>query len=229
MLLDTVSIGDRLEISLNRDGGLDKSYVSQVEEIIDESELLIHMPISYGQLVRLSLSSNYSLLFFTERGMTRYDAKIIEYTKENGLNFMRVKLLNEGERIQRREFFRYLCLLPLKFTINLDDNKEKEDNKDSEKEEYKPMDGIIKDLSAGGIRFSSNESVEEGMELECSLLLRDDHLKTTGLVLHKQFFPKSNSKYQYRVQFTEITSAEQERIAQYIFNEQKRDQSRGLR
>lgn len=216
MLIDNIKIGDRIEINLLRDNRLGKVYISQVEEILSENEVLIHVPISYGQLVKLSLREKYSMLFFTEKGMVRFDSEIISYTKENEFNFMQVRLISEGERIQRREFFRFSCLLPMKFA-----------KIDGEIDENiitnKPIvDGIIKDLGGGGIRFVSNESIEEGKKIKSIIMLGDECLVVLGKVLHKQFFPKSNFKYQYRIEFFGMQEAEQEKVIQYIFNEQRK-------
>ncbi|MDR2904150.1 MAG: flagellar brake protein, partial [Clostridiales bacterium] len=121
MLFSNIKVGDRLEIAQLREHKLEKTYVSQVEHVLLEDEIVVHVPISYGQIVKLSLKERYSLLFFTERGMIRFDAEIMGYSKEQDLHFMTVKLLSEGERIQRREFFRFNCLLPIKFAVIHDD------------------------------------------------------------------------------------------------------------
>ena len=214
MLFNTIKIGDRLEITILKDHKTNKSYVSQVEDVIDENEVMIHVPISYGQLVKLSTREEYSILFFTEKGMARFDAEITEYVKENEFNFMKVKLLTDGERIQRREFFRFNCLLPLKF-----DALEESINNN---EKHILHDGIIKDLGGGGVRFVSNESVIDKGRMRCVIMLDDECLVLIGKVLHKQHFPKSNYKYQYRIQFVGISQGDQEKIVQYIFNEQRK-------
>jgi len=212
---NNIKIGDRLEITLLRDK-MGKSYVSQVEEVLGEDEVVVHVPISYGQLVKLSSREKYNMLFFTEKGMVEFDAEITEYTKESEFNFMHIKLLSEGRRIQRREFFRFTCLLPLKFAKITDSYH------DEQLEQVVLYDGIIKDLGGGGIRFVSNESVDEKGRMKCVFMLGDECLVVIGKVLHKQFYPKSNYKYQYRIEFVGISLPEQEKIVQYIFNEQRK-------
>lgn len=216
MLFGNIKIGDRLEITQLQERKLDRSYVSQVEDVISEDEIVIHVPISYGQLVKLSMNKKYSMLFFSEKGMIRFDAEITGYTKENGFHFMRAKMLSKGERIQRRDFFRFNCLLPLKFSII------EESASEDEFENTDINDAIIKDIGGGGLRFVTNESIGENGKIKCIIMLGDDYFVISGKVLHKQYFPKSNYKYQYRVQFVNILEYEQERIIQYIFNEQRR-------
>lgn len=216
MLRSNIEIGDRLEISQSRECKLEKTYLSQVEKIISADEIVVHVPISYGQLVRLSMKEQYSMLFFTERGLTSFDAKIIGYSRECDLQFMTVRLLSEGERIQRREFFRFDCLLPIKFSLIGQAKKEEESD------DVKFSDGVIKDIGGGGIRFASNESVEEKERLKCVIMLKDDCFVLIGKILYKQYYPESAYKYQYRAQFVGILASEQEKIVQYIFSEQRK-------
>lgn len=221
MLFSNIKIGDRLEITLLQDRKSGRSYVSQVEDVIGGDEIVIHVPISYGQLVKLSMREWYSMLFFTEKGMIRFDAEITGYSKENEFHFMRVKLLSKGERIQRRDFFRFNCLLPLKFSII------EESESEDEAENTDINDAIIKDIGGGGLRFVTNESIGDKGKIKCVMMLGDDCFVISGKVLHKQYFPKSNYKYQYRVQFVNILELEQERIIQYIFNEQRKMMQKG--
>ncbi len=217
MLFDNIQIGDRLEISLVHErSSLSKTHVSQVEEILGENRLLIHVPISYGQLVRLNTNERFYMLFFTDKGMIRFEGEINSFSNEGDLHFMNITLLTDGERIQRREFFRFTCLLPIKFSII------EEYGATTEADPRTLYDGIVKDLGGGGIRFVSNRDVSEKSQIKCILMLGDDCLILMGKVLHRQFFPKSNYKYQYRVEFVGTILTEQEKIIQYIFNEQRK-------
>lgn len=215
-MFNNIKIGDRLEISLLKDRKIGKVHVSQVEEILSNNNLLIHMPISYGQLVKLSTKERYGMLFFTDRGMINFEAEITGFKKEAEFSYMVVHIISEGERMQRREFFRFSSLLPLKFVV-IDENPKKD-----VPQEETLLDGIVKDLGGGGIRFVTNESLDEKVMVKCVLMLNDNCLITVGKVLHKQCFPKANYKYQYRIEFAGISPSEQEQIIQYIFNEQRK-------
>lgn len=216
-MFNNIKIGDRLEITLLKDRKIGKVHVSQVEEIMPNNNLLVHMPISYGQLVKLSTKERYGMLFFTDKGMINFEAEIIGFKKETEFSYMIVHISSEGERMQRREFFRFASLLPVKFAVINDENAE--EAKISEETLY---DGIVKDLGGGGIRFVTNESFDEKIKVKCVLMLGDNCLITVGKVLHKQCFPKANYKYQYRIEFVGISPPEQEEIIQYIFNEQRK-------
>ena len=213
MLVDYITIGTKLEITLFRDKelgfGVAHSHVSQVEEVVSENVLIIHMPIAYGQYIRLSTKEKYSLLFFTSKGIVRFDAKIIEHIKVDDFNYMKVSLLSGGEKVQRRDFFRFPCLLPVKLTAAAGNEQE-------------VFDGIIKDLGGGGIRFVSNHLFSQGDRICCMMMLNDECLIEEGMLLSKEVFPEETYRFQYRVKFAKIREAEQEKIIQYIFYEQRK-------
>lgn len=218
MLSENIKVGDRLEIVLKRDEARGKPYVSQVENILDKDHLMVLVPISYGQIVRIPVGDMYSCLFITDKGMIRFDTAIQEIIKEDGFNLMKIKLLSEGEKMQRREFFRFTCLLPLKYTVINDAG--------GQETPQAMHEGIIKDVGGGGIRFVSNEHIEEGAKIKCLILLNEDYFIIIGMVLHRQSFPKSVYKYQYRAAFIDILPNEQERIVQFIFSEQRKNLAR---
>ncbi|MDR1532723.1 MAG: flagellar brake protein [Clostridiales bacterium] len=215
-MFGSIKVGDRLEISLKRDKDTGKAYVSQVEKILGKNQLLAQVPISYGQLVRLSVSDYYSCLFFTESGMLIFDATIMGYITEEGSNFMTLALKTTGEKVQRREFFRFMCLLPIKFSVVQDPGTPGEPSNAIH-------EGVIKDLGGGGVRFVSNGVISEGAKIKCVVLLNGEYFVAVAKILYKQVFPKSIYKYQYRGMFIGLLPSEQERIVQFIFNEQRKN------
>lgn len=217
-MIRSLVAGNRLEISLLSDKKATHAYVSQVEEVMDASHVKVHMPISYGELMRLDKNVDYSALFFTDRGMLRFDCQVVEYSKDGDFHFLILEMRSEGERIQRRDFFRYEVMLPLKFALLDEESLHKLDSIHIEYE-----DGVVQDIGGGGIRFVSNVLLEEDDLIRIVLLLNNETIVVLGRILHRQYFPKSNYKYQYRVIFVGEFLAEQTKIVQYIFNEQRKE------
>ncbi len=211
-MVDMISVGDRVEITFKRDKNHQKTYVSMIEHVINEKQLMMHMPISYGKIIKLPTGEEYEITVYTDSGMILFDANIDSYTKEDGFNYMVMNLLTAGEKKQRRDFFRFDCLLPLQFTYY-----------DADNVESGKCQGIVKDIGGGGLRFVSNEDLPEGKhKFKGIVMLKDDFVITTGDILFKQVFPKSNYKFQYRVKFSGLTQDEREKIIKYIFDEQRR-------
>ena len=214
MLHDSIKAGDRLEISQAGDADARKVYISVVEEIIDMTTLTAHLPIEYGKLVKLDQSAVYPVLFFTEKGMLQFSVSIVEYLKTDGFSLMKLNLISEGERMQRRSFFRLNCVMPFKFSV-LCNGAEETDGRF-------PYEGVIKDIGGGGVRFITNNEISESANINCALVIENDEIVSQGKVLHKQHFPKSNYAYQYRVQFMGMNHYDQERIVQFVYNEQRK-------
>jgi len=216
MLSDSIRIGDRVEIQQSKENDRPKKHISQVENILAADRFVLHVPISYGQLVELSKAYTYRFVFFTEKGISRFSGHIEDSKEEDGFALMIIKLAGEGEKLQRRDFFRLDCILPMKFSMM--DKKSMDAPDDAE-----VFQGIVKDIGGGGLSFLSNESLEEDDIAKLIIKLDDDILVAIGEILHKQYFPKSNYKYQYRAGFIGIRPSEQEKIVQFIFERQKRD------
>ncbi len=225
MLIQSIKPGDRVEITLPQDKEDYNTYKSQVESILQDSRVIIMVPIYYGKLVKLKLGKGYDLLFFTNNGMVRFDATILKYVKQGDFYFMIVNLDSEGEKIQRREFFRFPCIMPMKFSVLGTAEKILEtDSKDKEQTGKNASfhDAIIKDISGGGLKFVTNVKVEDKYLIRSILILDGEALVTIAKVLDSIYLPKLKLNYQYRCNFIGILPTEQDRIVQYIYNAQRK-------
>lgn len=209
-----------MEIELKRNERRGKVYVSQVENILDGNTVTAYLPVSYGHVVNLPAEAEYVFLFFTEAGLLRFEGRIIGKFEEDGLSFMEIRLSLGGEKIQRRNYYRFPCLLPMKFTLVEEGHILTEYTEDEANE--KMHNAIAKDLGGGGIRFIANADISEKNYLKCIIKLDDDYLIILGKVLQKYYFPKSNYRYQYRAGFVGILPEQRENIIRFIFKEQKK-------
>ena len=211
--LKNIQTGNRVEITLEGSSGKKVTYTSLVEENYNDGRLLLYIPMMYGKIIKLPVDEEYSFSFVTETGILKYNAIIKEYVYLDDFNFMVVEVKDELEKVQRREFFRFDCVLPLKF-IKLSDDLTEESNEGF-------FEGTVKDLGEGGIRFLSNEELKIGDKVKFLITLNYKCAVASGEIMHKQEYPKSNFKYQYRTQFFDLNAEEREKIIDYIFFEQR--------
>lgn len=219
-IIDNLSVGNKVEISLSRSAdekSVDKAYVSVIEDIFENNQILMYVPISYGSLVRLDTGKTYSMLFITDKGMFKFDANIIKYINEGLFNFMLVELISEGEKVQRREFFRYRCRIPFKFEKMSDEPAGEDIDKD-----LILSYGIIEDMGGGGIRFVSNEELNEQEKVKCLIVLGESYVICIGKVLDKEKSLNPAYKNQYRVEFLNMKASDKDIIVKYIFSEQRK-------
>lgn len=216
----TFKPGDRVEIHVgSQETDSAKTYISQIHEIEDSGVLLVYTPIYRGRLVALEMAK-YALLFMFDNHLVSFNASASVRIKKEGFNVVRFQLLDEGKRVQRRQFYRFDCVLPMKFSPIY--------KKPSPTQSSPMIDGVVRDISGGGMRFVSNESLELGDNLKCILILGREYIIVIGNVLRKDYVEgeKPPYKFEYRLIFAGILPDEQEKIVQFIFQEQRRQLKR---
>ncbi|MCL2415183.1 MAG: PilZ domain-containing protein [Defluviitaleaceae bacterium] len=220
MSFENIGIGDRIDITIIRSGKAGRTYITQVADILDYDQrvLLAYVPILRGRIVRLDESKDYSVIVYTPRGMFKFDSNLSGYMKEGDMYFIALNLSQRVEKVQRREFFRFSCFMAMKFSV-IDPSK----HDSTTNVDYSSLhDGIIRDIGGGGLRFISNQDIDEKHQIYCIIMLDNKWMMANGRVLSKQYSPKFNFKYQYRAEFTDITPTEQEEIVNFVFKEQRK-------
>ena len=220
MLYEYARVGDRLEIHHKFEKKPLKAYVSQIQDILQANHYVAFAPMEYGNIVKLPTGDDCAVIMFTDKGIIKCAASVVKNVVKDDVYYIILKMTDEGEKIQRRDFYRFDCILDFTFGVVESEALKGEESKINMEECH--MKGIIKDLGGGGIRFVSNDDIPEKVDICCVIPLKDDVILPIGTVLHKQHFPKSNYIYQYRAQFFGMPQSEQEKIVQYIFNEQRR-------
>jgi c-di-GMP-binding flagellar brake protein YcgR len=220
MLIDAIKTGDRIDISLETliskiDWG--KAYVSRVEAVVNKNKILIHVPIIRGAPVRIPVGSSCVVRFSTERGMLRFDVKINEYLIEEKFLLVSIKLTSEGEKVQRRDFFRFNCSIPILY-FPLNDN--------GETDEKSPKEGVIRDIGGGGMRMLSRDIIPDNTIIRAMLQLDSESIMIFGQVLRREELPNAMISHQYRIKFAAMSTLDQDKIIQYIYNQQRKNLQR---
>ena len=221
--MHNIKEGDRLEMRFKGDGSVSKIFLSQVVEY-ENNTVVVHTPISYGKHVVLPKSAPCSLLFFQDEGMLSFTASVVGSYVKNDLSLTKLMLTSEPEKMQRREFFRFECALPIRFSVINSKPSEATSGEPAETGmSAQPLhEGVIKDLGGGGLRFVTNAEVDKGDNLKCLLMLEREYIVVIGKILQKHSFPKSPFKFQYRIIFIGILPEEKDKIIQYVFNQQRK-------
>ncbi len=252
MANNVIQIGNKIEMravsnrSLTRELTGEEIYISQFLQWTDLNVAAIAVPTYKGHLVPLRVDDIYELQFFTGRGLYRCRGKVLKRTKTgNNIAVAEVKFISAMEKFQRRQYYRMQCILPMKYAVLTDVQKDLYKEKKrclsleqklsiEEKLENQQMEFIkatVLDISGGGIRFNSALQQEMG-----DVLLLQPELPETvkkkipflfGRVILSHRIPnKEPVMYDNRIEFVEISSSEQETIVTYIFKEEREKRKR---
>lgn len=229
MNFDAIRTEDKVDITDINDTSL--GGVSRVFDILDieQKMLLIHAPMSGKNVFNLDAGSSYTISVYNSTTKLKhiFNCIFVQYMKKEDTTYAAVRILDEGERVQRRSFFRFSCALGMKFSVlDYGDNQAAKMLHDAGYTER--YDAVIRDIGGGGIRFITNHDINEKYDIQCHILLANSSIMIKGKILNKQFMPKSSFKFQYRLEFLNVSQKLQDRIVDYIFMEQRKQKRTAL-
>lgn len=196
MVTDLLQIGNKIDIcaldkseARRNDNGKIPILTSHLEDVEENGELVIQMPVYKGKIILLSLGARYEMMFYTRRGLYRGVCQVTDRYKEDNLFMVRVVLKSGLNKFQRREYFRLECILGMQAyelereeALKLDGAALEERVKDPEvimTEE----NAVIVDISGGGIRFITEKKHEEGDCLVVRTALKNENIDQMLLIV----------------------------------------------
>ena len=221
MIFDLLAAGNRVEMKNPKNPNV--VYISKVMDVLDKTEqtLSIYIPMLAGQNMPMRDHETYEIVIFAAHNLVKFKCVFEGYLKEKLNFFVVVKLVDEGAKIQRREFFRFTCMLAMKFSIM--DYGDNEAAKLLHTQGYaEKHDAVVRDIGGGGIRFITNKDMTLKHPVQCIIMLGSSTMMVQVRLLEKQYMPKSSLKFQYRALFLDLSPGTQEEIVNYIFTEQRR-------
>lgn len=242
---EIIRVGDKIEIRVAQEveqafktRETVRMYKSQVLDIKENGDLQIAMPTEGGKLTLLSLSLRYEFIFYSRGGLYRAAGRIRERYKKDNIYMLDIELKSDLEKFQRREYFRYPCIMEFlyyKIPKEAEELESLQDIHDMIRDDYLAGNttlGKIMDLSGGGIRFSTGEKLEVGTALLLELHLKNESIdKRYNLVAeviscHKME-NRRDTKFEARAKFFIKDDRIREEIIHYIFEEERKTRQRG--
>ncbi len=216
-----VNIGEKIEVvvqeRLNAD---EKACFSMLQDVPQDDELWITMPMLKGEPVVLSIGQRVRINFFRERGKFYFDAEVIDRERTDTVHLIRLKQVSPIHRLQRRNFYRLKINLPVGFQVI---------KEGSDQGEVNYLKAYTADISGGGMRLLTDEKLEPGQQLKCRIPLGEkDFLELKGLVVRVVPCVERNYKFEVGVKFVDILEVEQDRLIGFIFQQQRRLKAKGL-
>ncbi|HHV29887.1 flagellar brake protein [Acetivibrio mesophilus] len=219
MRFNELNVGLKLELKLySADDNNDNAvFVSEFEWAENDRIIYIAAPIKKGTIYPVSINQRLELVFIKGENLYQFEGKVIGREVRHNISLLRVETTSEIQKIQRREFFRFDCSIPVGYRIA---GKTKIDTA-----QRGFTKSYTRDLSGGGVCIRLKEKIETGELLDCELSLNDfNKVSFTGRVVRLTEYESKNEIYKYEigVLFEAIEDRDRERIISYIFQEQRR-------
>ncbi len=215
-----LKIGTRLELEiLDGDGKkIGNTYVSQVLEPVKDRTLIISAPIYESRLIYVPMNGKVRITFFHSRyGLQGFNAVVTAREQKENLSILCVQAETEPDKIQRRTHYRLDCTLDAEYGI-YSDNPEKE----TDQSHYKHA--LTKNISGSGACIVVREDIAKNTLLDVRISFSET-VKIGAVCRVIRCTPLETekiSRYEIRLQFTDITAQDQDYIIKYIFEEQRR-------
>ncbi|MGN0155211.1 MAG: flagellar brake protein [Lachnospiraceae bacterium] len=236
-----IAIGDKLDmkkienrISVNPDRA-ERIYFSQVLDELDNGNMLVAMPIQEGKVIPLSVGEEFMVTFYTKSGLLSCQIVISGRYKKGTLFLLEIEQKTVLEKIQRREYFRLSCRIPVEYRIiGNEERKYVEEgnayNTDGLEIEWK--NGIMLDLSGGGMRFVSAFREEKGalvqVRFDITLMDEAEVVYAYAFLLRSEQNPNNTAIYDQRIEFFRMDQGLRERIIRFIFETQRKNRSKDM-
>lgn len=239
MVSNVLRPGDKVEIRIlqqiekqKETGEIPHIYKSRVQELNDDGTIDILMPMEEGKYILLHLGVRFEFVFYSGGNLYKGIGTIQERFKSNNIYMLRIGMKTPLSKLQRREYYRFSCVLEFKYyhiTGEQMEMKKEEDILDSLRDEdffKKEKKGMILDISGGGARFVCDEAVEKGEYLLSVLHLVNEKMDKVyyirSRVLTSTKLEAPEPKFEHRMEFVNVNNHTREDIIRYIFEEERR-------
>lgn len=229
MDITQMKIGTKLELELNSDteAKLGHTLVSELEWLENSNTLAIAAPIHEGVLYPLHIGTKVAVFFVVkncqEYELYTFHAEVIIREHSGNIALLKIRLLSQLEKVQRRQYYRLGCSIPVKFRI-LDTMF------DISQLNIQYRQTIASNLSGGGICLLLEDKIEVGKMVECEISTDEKKvIKFYGKVVRHDLSELDGKfKYEAGIVYIRINNNDREAVVKFIFNEQRKLRKRGL-
>ncbi|MBQ7616364.1 MAG: flagellar brake protein [Butyrivibrio sp.] len=234
MLTDYIAPGNRVELKatgkiwMDGDSRTKHIYMSKIMDVISEDRIEILMPFEKGKIILLPVNAEYSLCFYSTKGLYQCFAKVVDRYRSENIYVLVMDLTSELSKLQRREYYRFSCALQLNSRIFTKEEMEifERNRKFYVDPELALQKAVVVDISGGGLRFVANFKYDEGTTIYCSYSLpgnvNNKKYEMICNVLKVQELESKPGLFEHRIQYIYIDENDREDIIHFIFEEERK-------
>lgn len=213
------SVGDKIQIEYIDRWNRFHSYVSQINNIYDDSSIDILIPIYKNSVVNLTVGAVFKVIIVKGEAVYEFKSKVTDKLF-GAVPLLKIKIITDIEKIQRRDYFRLKIFGDLtgRRVIDLEEGAFEEE-----------FTGNLLDISGGGIMFNSTVELNEKDMILLNLNLNDKKMVLYGVIIRRTINDNNpKAPYSYGVKFENIKETERNEITKYIFEMQRKLIKKGL-
>jgi c-di-GMP-binding flagellar brake protein YcgR len=170
-------------------------------------------------------------VFYTPKGLFQCSAKVVSHEKQKNIPMIRVEIVSNLRKFQRREYYRFSCALEMASR-----KLEEEERLNLEKvktfvisQDLPLKRSVIVDISGGGLRFIASQRYELGSYIYCGYQLgfKGEHKKyeVVGEVLDVHEKEGAMRVYEHRVKFVNVPESTRDEIIKIIFELERQNRN----
>ena len=234
MLTDYISPGNKVELKATGKSWMDEDirtrhiYMTKIMDVISDDTIEVLMPFEKGKVVLLPVDGEYSLCFYSSKGLFQCFARIVDRYRSDNMYILVMNLTSALSKLQRREYYRFTCALELRSRPCSPEELEafERNRKYLVDAETGLQRSVVVDISGGGLRFVANFSYEEGSTIYCSYRLpgnvNNKDYEMICNVLKVQELENRPGLFEHRIQYVYIDETSREDIIHFIFEEERK-------
>jgi len=234
-IADFVKPGDKIDISyLHQNNG--KVYKSGVFDYLGDYELEITMPTDEGKMVMFHIGFECQFYFYTAKGLYTCEAVITNRYKRDNFFLLSAKIKSPLKKYQRREYYRLECAIDFAYykipneVANLETTEDLfEAIADPAYIELKQL-ARTRDLSGGGLRFTTMEEIKPGEKVLIVLRLANEKMDHMFYLVTDMIacdpIEKAPGLWLARGKFEFKNPKERDLIIRFVFEEDRKKRKR---
>lgn len=212
-------------IPLDSPEASENKYASSVHDIIDDNNIVLTNPTFKARLIPMHSGERYEAYFFTKDNKI-YNARVVVDSNktDSGIRVVNFKITSTVEKYERRQFFRLETTMDVRYLLLTANNSAafKEAVKTNtllKMEGFK--DGKTRDISGGGVRFTSDEELPVGgmaiMHIQAMMEDKTKNYIFVSKIIKSYKHESIRGMFEHRTQFVDLKQDAREELVQFIF------------
>lgn len=208
---DGINIGDRIEI-IKITTKSERTYPSQILDIINEGNYLISGPIWQNQIIPMHKGEKIKISYVVKnKGRYAFDALVIRREYKN-IYILEIQKISNIKKYQMRRYYRFNISIPVIKEFVL---------KTKAEDEILIEECKTKDISGSGFRLYSNYKHDVGDIVKCKFKIDDHFMDIKGKIVRTEEIDTFDYKYSLGIDFIDISEKDRDIIIKFIFKQER--------